>query len=114
MPSIALNGTTFYPSNINESYTKAGRELAAADGTLNLVLRGAKSSWDLTWERATAATRTSVKAIAQLTSTFTFTDEFGTSYTVAVPLEGFSSSISLIAGSGPDLYYDVTLKLRQV
>jgi hypothetical protein len=115
MASVTLSGGTFYPTTVARKQRKAGRELVAADGTLNLVLRGTKFEWELGWERVTDVVMGTIYAVAALTTSFTFVDQHGTPYTVAVPLEGYSDEVSLIAAGGPTtLYYDVSLTIRQV
>jgi hypothetical protein len=117
MASVTLNGGTFCPSDIRKTKRKAGAELPAADGTLNIMLRGApKHDWELIWDDITTATRASVEAIADLATSFTFVDQHGVSRTVACPIDQpYDDGIGIIAAGSPTtLYYNVTLRLKQL
>jgi len=114
MASITLNGTSFTPRDVQEDGDKVGKEIGpAANGARRFAHRANKRQWRLSWRRVLAATRTSVRGIFNLTASFIFVDEAGTSYTVYCPPGGFKSSVSLIAGAGPTLYYDVELTIKE-
>jgi hypothetical protein len=113
MSAITLNGTTFYASNIRHRRLRFGRELEASDGTFNLMLRGSKHEWEIPFDDVDATARTNLEAISALTTSFTFVDERGASYTVACPLDAYDDVVSIIKDN-TTLYYNVTLKIRQV
>jgi methionyl-tRNA formyltransferase len=115
MASISLNATTFYPADIEETREKIGTEIAAANGARRFAHRAEKRSWTLTWNRVTAAVRTQIRAVHVLTTTFTYIDEAGTSFTVLCLPGAYRSSIGLIGMPGGvlTLYYNVTLTIHE-
>ena len=124
MAYLVINGTTFsglpngtgnqsawQPTGYKETPTKIGVTLPAANGTRNRVERGTtKRTWELTWDGCNAATMATIRTIALLTSTFTFSDVGGTAYTVQTeePAE-----IEFQKNSATDQYWSVKLMLYQ-
>lgn len=101
------------PSNIEEELLTFGTEFEAANGDVTLLQTGQKRQWVVTWNDIPVATRNAIRTLAQLTSTFTYVDEDGNSFTVQCPKQGrFKSGITIIA-DGTTLYYGVTLTIRQ-
>jgi hypothetical protein len=94
MSDIILNGTTYSgtpnspgtpakPTSIERELRKFGRLLEAADGSTSWVRRSEKWKFRIVWgPRASVATKTAVRAIRNLTTTFTYVDEEGVSFTV--------------------------------
>jgi hypothetical protein len=109
---ISLNATVFTPIDVQETVTKIGDEFQGANGARRFAHRANKREWRISWRRVLASVRTGVRGIYALTSSFTFIDEDGTSYTVFCPPGGYSSSISLIA-PGVTLYYDIELTIKE-
>lgn len=110
---VVINGVAYTPTDIQLEETKIGTEWEAANGAYRFAHRANKRTWRLSWRRVPVATRTALRAIYALTSTFPFIDEdAGSAVTVACPPGGFRSSIGLIA-PGVTLYYNVELTLRE-
>jgi hypothetical protein len=125
MAHIILNGTTFngtptsgsasawQPTGYNQQRGKIGTTLVAANGTRNRVERSVvKRVWTLQWDRANAATRGTLRTIAALTTSFSFTDVDSTVYTVQVE-EPLEETFGFIDGTSTQ-YWDMTLVLHQV
>ena len=124
MGYLVINGTTFNgkpdgtgtaaawdPTGYKETPQKIGKTLEAADGTRNRVERATtKRIFDLEWNPCTYATMQTLRTIALLTTTFTFVDFGGTSYTVQVedPPE-----IAWLKNSPTVSYWRVALKLYE-
>lgn len=118
MAGIMLNGTTFYPSDVPKELSKIGVSLPMASGTRRFVQRTVsgtpvfKRTWALPWLIVPEATRAAVQTIALLTTTFTFVDHLGVSYTVQTEEDSYTEKVSVIV-SNTVFYYDLTLKLYQ-
>jgi hypothetical protein len=123
MANIILNGTTYSGtpaspgtpwkiSSIQETTRKIGTVNVAADGTRTFVQRGTKREWALRWDKVPENTRAAVAALAVLASTFTFTDEHGTSYTVQTEEDSYNSATAFTSGANVE-YYNLDLTLRQ-
>jgi hypothetical protein len=116
--NITLNGTTFHPSDIAKETSKIGVALVAASGRRRFVHRTSsgtpiyKRTWTLPFDNVSETVRLAVAAIYALTTTFTFVDEHGTSYTVQCEDGGYSEKINTIV-SNTELTYDLTLKVLQ-
>lgn len=115
MAPVTLNGTQVYPSNIEQTTDRIGTAIEAANGARRFAHRAYKRTWTITWEAIPEADRATVRTIAALTSTFTFQDETGTSFTAFVDAGAFRSSVSRIAteAGAQVLYYDVALQIRE-
>jgi hypothetical protein len=115
MASISLNATTFYPADIEEAPEAIGTPIKAANGARRFAKRADKRVWTLSWNRVTAAVRAQIRAVHALTSTFTYIDEAGTSFTVLCLPGAYRSSIGLIGMPGGvlTLYYNVTLTIHE-
>lgn len=117
--SISLNGTTFYVSDINKDTSKIGVTLVAASGRRRFAHRTVsgtpvyKREWSIPWNNVSETVRAAVAAIYALTTTFTFVDEHGTSYTVQCEDGGHSEKINTIV-SNTELTYDLTLKIYEI
>lgn len=96
MSNLVINGTTFNgtpsgggsasawkPTGYSAKEQKVGVTLVAADGTRNRVERAInKRVWEISWDLCNLATMQTVRTIARLTTTFSFTDIEGNSATV--------------------------------
>lgn len=117
--SITLNGTTFHPSDIGKETSKIGVSLVMASGTRRFVHRTVsgtpqyKRTWTIPWNNVSETVRAAVAAIEALTTTFTYVDEHGTSYTVQCEGDSYTEKINTIV-SDTELTYDVQLKIYQV
>lgn len=112
MSVIALNGTSFYPTDAPKELTKVGTSLVMANGTRRFVYRAHKRSWELSWSSVPNATRAAIETIALLVSTFIYDDQHGSSWTVQCEDGCYSDSVAIIAGDGT-LYYDVKLVIHE-
>ena len=118
MAGIFLNGTEFFPSDVPKELSKIGKTLIAASGKRRFVHRqsGAtpifKNSWEIPWNDVPEATRAAIEAVSRLTTTFTFVDQHGTSYTVQCEDAAYSDSVTTIS-PGNVLYYTVKLKIYE-
>lgn len=123
MANISLNGTTYSgtplslgapwkPSKITRRIIKIGTTNIAANGTRTLVLRGNKSEWDLEWEKVDAITRNAIRTLHALSTTFTFVDEDGASWTVQTE-EGDQEDTTAFTSPSNTQYYDTSITLRQ-
>jgi hypothetical protein len=123
MANISLNGTTYdgtpaagsnpwKPASITRRDIKIGVTNVAADGTRTLVLRGIKREWDIEWEKVNATTRNALRTLHALTTTFTFVDEDGTSWTVQTEEGDHEDSTAYTSGANVQ-YYDTKITLRQ-
>lgn len=124
MGNVVIAGTTYSgtpltpatpakPISIERELRKIGRMLEAADGSTSWVHRGTKWTFTISWgPRASVATKTAVRAVRNLTTTFTYTDEEGTSYTVLnVGDDTYSEKVYTDA---TNIYqYELSLILRQ-
>lgn len=117
MAAIILNGTTFYASDVQEDDERIGTTLQARNGNRRFVHRAFKRRWTITWDQVSQSVRASIRTIHRLTTTFTFTDEVGNSYTVFCDTGAFKSSVGAII-PGPGYVgtveeYNVTLILTE-
>jgi hypothetical protein len=119
MAGIFLNGTEFFPSDAPKETTKVGKALIMDNGDRHWVQRVDGSSnpihkrkWELNWQDVGNSVRAAVEAIALLATTFTYTDQHGTSYTVQCEEGAYKDKISYI-GTGNVLYYNVDLTIYQ-
>lgn len=118
MATISLNGTTFTPMAVSEQQTKKGTEQESLNGTQRFVHRATKREWTISWKTVSSTVRASVAAVYALTTSFTFIDQFGTSYTVLCKPSGFRSQSSAISTlpspTNPTIYYDLDLTVAEV
>lgn len=115
MAAPTLNGVTFYPSDIAPDHEKIGHEIQAADGSRRWAHRADKRTWKIEWKSVPLATLTAVRAIFNLTTTFTFVDENGDAATVFCKAGALSSSVAEIGqnSGGQVLLYNVSLTLTE-
>jgi hypothetical protein len=124
MADIGLNGTTYSgtplaptnpyrPSKISDPITKIGRLLEAANGTPHWMHRAHKRAWTIEWEKAHVTTHNAVQALRLLTTTFPFVDQFGGSYTVLCTGEDEYNSATAFTDAANNIYYNLTLTVRE-
>ena len=118
MPAIILNGNTYdnttyaRPISVTEKLIKVGPSIVAANGARTFVHRATKREWQIEWGGVLDATRGTVASTHALSTTWTFVDEHGTSYTVQTE-EGDYESTTAFADHAGTQYYDVSLTLRE-
>lgn len=119
---VTLNGTQIFPTNIQHTMVKIGKVQIAANGARTFLHRATsggapifKNEWSLTFDGLTEARRAALKTLALLTTTMTFVNELGVSYTVQIEEDAYSAGIARVSGAtGLTLYYSVTLHLWEV
>lgn len=123
MPAATLNSVSFAggvfdaetvrraPQKIIPKPRKIGDVVEGADGTQNFMQRAQKSDWELRWEQVPETTRAAVRAIFDLSTTFTAVLPSGT-YTVQCHKEDYTED-PVLTIPGPIDYYDVTLIIHQ-
>ena len=120
---IRLNGTIYSgtavdlaapcaPVSIEPTLSKIGTLIKGKDGTRNWMHRGHKRGWVIRWEDAPAATLAALETIYQLTTTFIYRDETGTSYTVQCDEDSLTASTGTI-DMNENVYYTITLTIWQ-
>lgn len=125
MADYTLNGTVYSgtpndtshpqrPNGARRTTTKIGRLFTAANGDTSFVNRGSgirKWQFTLHWEKANSVTQAALSALYAVTTTFTFVDLDGTSYTVlCVGDDPFEEGISPIKSA---YAYDVDFTMRE-
>lgn len=112
---IYLNGVVFKPSSIDRKEDKIGDSKVMANGYKRFYHRAFKNQWQIAWNGVTTDVLNNVRAIYRLTSTFTFVDEQGNSYTVLCLPGGFSSTLDAANISINNVVrYDVQLTIDEV
>lgn len=112
---ITMNSVVFSPTTVEVSFDKIGTTKRAANGKLYFYFRAIKRKWSISWTALPEANLAAIRALGALTSSFTFIDEHGTSYTVVVPPGGYSAELSAERRSLAGVfYYDVSLELEEV
>lgn len=113
--TISLNGVSFSPTTVEVSFEKIGTTKRAANGKLYFYFRALKRMWNIEWSNLPEGSLSAIRTIGALTSSFTFIDEFGASFTVIVPPGGYSAEMSAERISLANVfYYDVSLQLEEV
>lgn len=112
---ITLNGTQFRPTSVDVEETKIAEEKRMADGTMKSYHRAVKLQWTITWSGLVETSVSAIRTIYRLTTSFTFIDEFGVSWTVVTLSGGLNVSMSAerVRLDGTK-YYDVELIITQV
>lgn len=111
---VSLNATLFYPTGIERTLEKVGDELIAADGTLRFYYRKTRKIWTLQWNNVHETVVALVTIIANLTTSFTFIDDLGTSYTVINTGMKSDWDAKGILANGEVIFKKVELELKQV
>lgn len=89
---ITINGTNYVFSSIKLDGEKVGEELRADSGKRNWVHRSNKRVWDISFQGVTESIRSALYAVWTLTTTFTFIDVTGVSYTVQMQSDSYKQS----------------------
>lgn len=124
--AIIINGTTYNgaggnptpPSKIEMTMIKVGKTKVNANGGRTFVARAIagvpirKRTWVLSWEKATSVERNAVRALAAVATTFAFTDEEGTAYTVQIEEDAYGHSPSFTKADN-SLLYDLSTTLHE-
>ena len=112
---IYMNGVQFNPSEVEMlDDEKIGESRRMGDGTLRYYHRAFKREWTIKWNGVKEAYVPAIRAIAQLTTSFTFTDYDSVSYTVMVLPGGMSRTLSAEKVSPGIKRYDIQMKLSEV
>lgn len=118
--AISLGGVTIYPSDAPKKKSKIGKVQVNANGGRTFIQRvtalGAaifKSQWELEWNDVGETVRAQVETLANVTTSMTYVDQHGTSYTVQTEEEAYEDRVSYISGDGT-LYYNVSLTICEV
>lgn len=124
MGNLTLNGTAYSgvptspatprkPDRISVAVSKIGVTLVAASGVRRFVSRGTvKRTWTVEWKGAREATRAALRTLHQLTTTWSFTDELGSSYTVQTEQDDLEEAYAFTDPAN-NYYYDLTLTIRE-
>lgn len=111
---VSLNGSSFTPTSVAVRLLRIGDSRRAANGKLYYYHRANKRAWDLQWTSLPETQLSAIQTIGLLTSTFTFIDEAGSSYTVLVPDGGYSATLAASKASRANFfYYDVALTIEE-
>ena len=125
MGNLVINGTTYSgtpltpavarkPDSISVSVSKIGVTLVAASGKRRFVSRGTvKRTWEISWHEAREATRLALRTLQQLTTTFSFTDELGTTYTGCQTEQDDLEEKYAFTDPSNNYYYDLTITIRE-
>jgi hypothetical protein len=119
MPTVTLNGTTIYPSDVALKDSKIGKTQVTANGGRTFIHRTTgggtpifKRQWDLSFDVITETRRAALRTLAHVTTTMAFVDDTGATSTVQTEENAYSQSIAFIALDG-SLYYNVSLSLYE-
>lgn len=112
---IILNGITITTGvkDISEELERIGVRKQAANGTRRFFYRGVKRVWNISMENLLVAVVVQLRGIASLTTTFTYTDESATAFTVLCPENALSISRPEVEQDGT-VRYSATLRIEQV
>jgi len=112
---IFLNGAQYNPTKVEYEETKIGDSRRSLNATLRYYHRANKYKWSINWTNVKESIATALRTLSLLSSTFTFTDYDGISYTVICLPGNFKRTLSAekIDGIGTKRY-DVDLVLDQV
>lgn len=124
MPNATLNGVTFTgdvysspasvrraPKTITPKPYKIERLVPGKDGTRNVMRRGQKIDYELEWETVAELTRAAVRAVFDLSTTFTAVLPAGTA-TYQCEGTDYSEAESVVYPDGTR-FYNVKLTIRQ-
>lgn len=112
---IFMNGVQFNPTSVDTEEEKIGESKRMADGTMRYYHRAFKSKWSVKWTKVRETNMAAIRAVAQLTTSFTFKDYDNTSWTVVILPGGFKHTITADGVDSAGVKrYDVELTLDQV
>lgn len=111
--TITLNAVTLKPTGMDIEEQFIGESTRMANATLRKVQKGIKNKWTLSWSGLIETQIAAIRTLYRNTSSMTFVDEFGTSYTVATT--GFRTTFNAGDMSFSSVkYYDVELTFEEV
>jgi hypothetical protein len=108
----AAPSVPYRPMKIGMKAIKVGSLKRAANGSLTWVHLGIKREWTITWEKASEVTRAALRSLHQLTTTFSFTDQIGVSYTVLTAADDYSEDTAY-SDRALAIFYDLSITLRE-
>lgn len=112
-PDGAGNQSAWKPTGYQVSQEKIGQTLVSANGSRTRVERNAvKRTWRVRWEKTNTATKDTLKTIAALMTTFSFSDDAGATWTVQVE-DAFAPEWQTTDAAGAN-YWNGELTLKQV
>lgn len=112
---IYLNAVQFNPSEVEmKDDDKIGESRRMGDGTLRYYHRAFKSEWTVQWNGVREAYVPAIRAIARLTTPFTFIDYESVSHTVIVLPGNMSRTLTAEKVSPGIKRYDVSMTLTEV
>jgi len=114
---ITLNGTQFHPTSVESEDDRIGETRRMGDATLRYYHRAFKSRWTIHWSglRENKSEYSALKTLNAVTTSFTFTDVDGVSFTVLILPGGMKRSLSADRMNMAGLkYYDIDLVIDQV
>jgi hypothetical protein len=123
MANLIINGTTYSgtptaqtnpykPNSLKRKRVKVGTLHVAANGTSTWIHRGVKLVFTIEWEKASLTTQAAVRALRDLTTTFSFTNFDSVAYTVlTVGDDDYEETITTDAAN--TYLVDMTLVLRE-
>lgn len=112
---ISMNSVQFNPTSVEYEEEKIGESRRMGDGTLRYYHRSIKRKWTITWTGLRETYLAAVKSIAALTTSFTFVDYDGVSYTVLILPGGYKHSLNADKVDGLGVKrYDITITLDEV
>lgn len=111
---VTLNGTVYNPSKVETTVDKIGEVKVMINGTTRFFHKAHKRKWSISWEGIPDATVQALRTIYLLTTSFTFKDEWDTSYTVLCLPGGFKHTLAgdRIGLNGIE-YYDVSFDIQE-
>lgn len=126
MNGVSLNGTPIAnlanpkkPNSIDVKLEKIGKVQVMASGSRVWIQRldGSsnpiyKRTWEVSWELANEVTRLFLNNLNKLTTTWTFIDQLGASYTVQTE-EGDLEENYVSTDPGGNVYYAMKLTIRE-
>ena len=112
---VTLNGETLYPElPIERTTTPVVDELLMANGNLRRYRRKDRRAWSLRLRGATEAEHTTWMSAAATSSSVTYIDEDGVSFTVAVDSVSDTLAATRPSGGTATPTYDIEIQLTEV
>ncbi len=111
---VSLGAAALYPTSIDTDEQPIEDSERMADGTLRVWHIAYKGRWTLRWSGLGEDAVQGIRGLYRAGGSRTYTDEFGTAYTVR--LRGFRAALSaaFIGYRDGIIRYDVTLELEEI